>query len=138
MVNKKSGGFTLIELLVVIIIIGVLASVAIPRYFRSVERTRATEGVSKVAAISHAQERFSQRNGAYATTQEALDVDAVAGKYFLTPTVDGVNARIQRNKTRDGGTTGWPTGCTNDYNLMYTYATNAWTVEPGNCAFVLP
>lgn len=49
MVNNKSG-FTLLEILVVIIIVGVLASVAMPQLFRNVERSRATEALSSLGA----------------------------------------------------------------------------------------
>src|SRR6202795_3219111 len=40
--NKRRRGFTLIELLVVMTIIGVLLTIAVPRYFRTVERSKET------------------------------------------------------------------------------------------------
>ena len=40
--------FTLIELLIVVIIVGVLMSIALPKYQRAVERARALEGVHNV------------------------------------------------------------------------------------------
>ena len=48
--NKK--GFTLIEVLTTVLIIGVLASIALPMYMRSVERARATEAMSAIKAIN--------------------------------------------------------------------------------------
>ena len=51
--NNKSG-FTLLEILVVIIIVGVLASVAMPQLFRNVERSRATEALASLGATKRA------------------------------------------------------------------------------------
>ena len=47
---KNKSGFTLLEILVVIIIVGVLASVAMPQLFRNVERSRATEALQSLGA----------------------------------------------------------------------------------------
>ncbi len=50
--NQK--GFSLIELLVVVIIIAILAAIAVPIYMRYVEKARATEAQSAIAAIRSA------------------------------------------------------------------------------------
>lgn len=50
MINKRAG-FTLIELLVVVLIIGILASVAVPSYLKSVETTKADDAVALVNMI---------------------------------------------------------------------------------------
>jgi prepilin-type N-terminal cleavage/methylation domain-containing protein len=56
-INRKarfSGGFTLLEILVVVIIVGVLASVAMPLLARNIERSRATEALAAMGIIRRA------------------------------------------------------------------------------------
>jgi len=70
--RKKESGFTLIELLVVVLIIGILASIAIPQYFRVVERARVAEAHAFIATIKQAQERYLARQGSYITTNGGI------------------------------------------------------------------
>ena len=74
-VNKK--GFTLIELLVVVLIIGILAAVALPQYFKAVEKSRATEALSIMGSISAAMERarLVSKDNQYPATLSSLDIE---------------------------------------------------------------
>lgn len=63
--GRKTAGFTLIELLVVVLIIGILASIAIPQYFKVVERARIAEAESFISQLKQAQERYLARQGNY-------------------------------------------------------------------------
>ncbi len=54
---KKQKAFTLLEVIIVIIIVGVLASIALPKFFRMVERTRAVEAISMLSSLRAAIER---------------------------------------------------------------------------------
>jgi prepilin-type N-terminal cleavage/methylation domain-containing protein len=67
-------GFTLIELLVVVLIIGILASIAIPQYFKVVEKSRVAEAMSLIAGIKSAQERFLAKGGVYSADFTQLDI----------------------------------------------------------------
>jgi prepilin-type N-terminal cleavage/methylation domain-containing protein len=63
---RNQSGFTLLEILVVIIIVGVLASVAMPTLFRNVERSRATEALNTLGVIKRQMDGCSmQFNNAY-------------------------------------------------------------------------
>lgn len=75
MKNMNKGGFTLIELLVVVLIIGILAAMALPAYFRAVERSRISEAEILMGNVVQAQQRFKLRTGnKYAQYWRALDV----------------------------------------------------------------
>lgn len=96
----KRQGFTLIELLVVVLIIGILASVALPQYFKTVEKSRASEGISALSSIAAAQDREFMRNGsAYATSIDQLDVEVKNLKYFNPPAIAGNTLTITRNQS---------------------------------------
>ena len=51
---KARKGFTLVELAVVIVIIGVLAAFGVPRFLKSVERSKAAEAFNYLSAVRDA------------------------------------------------------------------------------------
>jgi prepilin-type N-terminal cleavage/methylation domain-containing protein len=54
--NKKSG-FTLLEIIIVIIIVGVLASLALPRFFNTIEYSRSTEALNSIGILKRGADR---------------------------------------------------------------------------------
>jgi len=78
--------FTLVELAVVIIIIGILASFAVPRFLDSVERSKAGEAFNYLSAVRSAQERYQVRQGTYADDISKLDIQMQEPKYFTVGT----------------------------------------------------
>src|SRR5438094_10272867 len=85
--RKNRKGFTLVELAVVIVIIGVLAAFGVPRFLKSVERSKAAEAFAYLAAVRSSQERYQAQNSTYATNVTDLDIKLPPPKYFTVGTV---------------------------------------------------
>lgn len=93
----KNRAFTLMELIVTIIVVGILASLALPRFFYTIEKSRTAEAISILETLRNAQEIYKLEKGAYTVTLTSLDV-TITPKYFLTPTVSANPiASIQRS-----------------------------------------
>lgn len=120
-------GFTLVELAVVIVIIGVLAAFGVPRFLKSVERSKASEAFAYLAAVRAAQERFVAKEGKYAEKIGDLDINQSSLKYFKFGTAD-VNGETPMVTTDEGGAPTWTltltrdatTSSYGDYTVVFT------------------
>ncbi len=104
-------GFTLIELLVVVLIMGILASVALPQYFKSVEKSRSAEAIEILNAFASSYDRTYMKKGAVLNASNYLDYEFDIGmtqlSYFTNIVVERVGKQIrfttQRNMAAGGG-----------------------------------
>ena len=70
--NRILEGFTLVEILIVVVIIGILATVAIPTYFKYVERGYASDAKVQIKNILQNAELFRQETGQWPTDVETM------------------------------------------------------------------
>jgi prepilin-type N-terminal cleavage/methylation domain-containing protein len=79
---RKSQGFTLIELMVVIVIIGILAAIAIPKFMDAQTKAKFGEVPVIMASYDHAQLAYLAETASLATSGGDLVMDAPASKWF--------------------------------------------------------
>ncbi len=101
--------FTLIELLVVVLIIGILAAIALPKYQVATMKARVTEILTIGRAIQEAQESYYLVNSEYSTDFSNLDIGFPTVVYQSGPTFCvkscGYNGVYKINEqTANGGT----------------------------------
>jgi general secretion pathway protein G len=85
--KDKTKGFTLIELLVVMAIIGTLLTIAVPRYFHSVEKSKEAVLHQNLALTRQALDKFFSDNGKY---PDSLD-ELVSKKYLRSLPYDPIS-----------------------------------------------
>jgi type II secretion system protein G len=89
MLNRK--GFTLIELLIVVVIIGILAAIAIPKFANTKEKAYLATMKSDLRNLLTAQEAYFGDNTAYTTGLPGTMYTVSTGVTGPTVTVAGSN-----------------------------------------------
>jgi general secretion pathway protein G len=85
----KRHGFTLIELLVVLAIIATLLTLAVPRYFQHVERSKEAVLRENLATVRDAIDQYHADTGSWPPTLEAL----AERRYLRAPPTDPITER---------------------------------------------
>ena len=87
--RRRPRGFTLIEMTVVVALIGLLLTLAVPRYFASIERGKHSVQQQNLATIRDAIDKFYGDHSRYPETVEEL----VTRHYLRTMPVDPVTGK---------------------------------------------
>jgi prepilin-type N-terminal cleavage/methylation domain-containing protein len=78
---RNSKGFTLIELMIVVVIIGILAAIAIPKFSQASDRAKEKEADGIIKQVYTLQSAYQAQHGVLATTVAMLETVG-----FETPT----------------------------------------------------
>jgi type IV pilus assembly protein PilA len=102
MSNRK--GFTLIELLIVVVIIGILAAIAIPKFANTKEKAVLASMKSDLRNLVTAQEAFFSDNQDYAGSIAAAQKNGVggAGQVAFVPSANNVIAIVMAAPSSSG------------------------------------
>lgn len=94
--RKRRSGFTLIELLIVVVIIGVLAAIAVPKFQNTKGKANLAALKSDLRNLATAQEAYFYQHTTYTTSLVALNLQASPGVTFTFGTTNaaGWSARV--------------------------------------------
>jgi prepilin-type N-terminal cleavage/methylation domain-containing protein len=80
---SHKSGFTLIEVLIVVIILGILATIAVPQFTSMVARARLAEAWGALGQVKTAQEIHRIEMGRYANNTTVLQINTAVGLFTV-------------------------------------------------------
>ena len=134
--NLTAKGFNLLELLLVVVIIGVLASIALPNYTKSKEHALGKEAVANLKVIAAAERIAKLETGSFQACvcssaaecngaggcNSVLSMDLSANNWSNTVTLDAGSGGFYADAARQGSG-GY-------YDCVYRLQANSTTGEP--------
>jgi len=134
MFRRNEKGFTLVELMIVVVIIGILAAIAIPKFSNLIGKAKTTEAATALGNIINLEETYFNGHSAYFNFAQGVNCpeigfnqptganvkfnygfqDSIATAYEIVDTNgdgaadDTLMLSVTKNKTAGAGTTGDP------------------------------
>lgn len=131
---RKRTGFTIIELLIVVIIIGVLATIAVPQFTKAIEKAKMSKAQNMIGIITKAQAMIyaetdnysNDLTGATGLKNYIAEIRSNDGSWTYT-TITGT-AALTVGATRSGGKYN---SCTLTYTASTGQMVSAGCVKTG-------
>jgi prepilin-type N-terminal cleavage/methylation domain-containing protein len=114
---KRTDGFTVTELMIAVVIIGVLATIAIPSFTSYIYKSRVTEATTFLGQIKQRQESYRNEFGEYCAVSADLDT-------YYPSSIPGMDPVMW--DTTDAAAANWnQLGAAPDGPIRFQYATVA-------------
>lgn len=117
----RRGGFTLIELLVVLVVLGILAAIAVPKYYNAKREAYLTTMKNDLKVLAIQQELYHKQFITYASAPSALT------DYVISP---GVTVNLNSVTPRGWAATATHVGATGDQCGVFFGVTTAANAPP--------
>lgn len=111
--QRESAGFSLVEIIIVVVLIGILARIAIPRYFIIAEKGRSAEARNVLGAIRDAEIAYQFEYNAWSFSFTQLQLPTLPGacnnpNYYFSYSVGPHASGFLATATRCQGGTSKP------------------------------
>jgi len=126
--RSQERGFTLIELLIVVVVIGILAAIAIPKFSAARERSYMATVILDLKNFASQQEIYHGNNMNYASNVAAIANMTVS---------EGVNITVNQSDPRGWAATGWHDAIPTRQCGIYYGVASAGNATPATTAGVI-
>lgn len=133
-IKEKKRGFTLLEILIVVIIVGILGSLALPRFIGAVEKARAAEAFANLGSLRNSLNRYYLERQSFTTNFNLLDMgdpnsissDAQGGNRYFSYSVVATDSAALTFTIRASRTSGRNAGEYINMNELGQLDDNNW------------
>lgn len=105
---RNNRAITLVEIMIAVIIVGILGSIALPHYFRQLEKANAGQALATLQNIQNIQRVYSIENETYTAVMADLttfepSLDTTDSNWTYSLSINGAGDEFEARATRSNG-----------------------------------